>query len=100
MCLVQFLLRDSYSNAPQVKVLALQHGKSVPRQVALLCFGPQRPSRALTGSMSSIFHVSVRSLELGQLDIGLKNLQPSIQYFDFGWILEQSVFSVGFNEKK
>jgi hypothetical protein len=72
MCLVQFPLRDSYSDAPQVNVLALQHGKSVPRQVALLCFGPQRPSRALKGSISSILNVSVRILGLCQLEIGLK----------------------------
>jgi hypothetical protein len=42
--------RDTHSESPQVKVTALQHGLAVPKQVALLCWGPQKPSVARSGS--------------------------------------------------
>lgn len=37
---------------PQVQVLELQHWKAVPKHVALLCDGPQRPLADLSGSMT------------------------------------------------
>lgn len=46
-------MRVTYSRSPQVQVSELQHSFSVPRHVALLNKGPQRPSRDLSGSITS-----------------------------------------------
>jgi hypothetical protein len=46
-------LGRTYVELPQVQVSALQHWATMPRHVALLLGGPQRPSVALKGSMTA-----------------------------------------------
>jgi hypothetical protein len=84
---------QTYVELPHLNVSELQHCISCPIQVALLFFGPHRPSVALTGSMTGYVSKS------GKLKLNRYYLQPSTQYVVKGITLEQSCLSSGFRAK-
>ena len=89
--------RTTYSLRPHLHVSELQHCPcSTPIQLAFLCFGPQLPSKALSGSMTVLGqHQHPKSPLLGTDNM---HLHPTTHYFVQGLMFSQSFPTSGLNE--